>query len=947
MTPILAITAGLLVLPLLWVALRLPATRRIATRNIARRRGEALLVTGGAMLATAIIAASLVVGDVVDGSIRSGAENFLGPIDVRVQTADTSALPAMADATLGADHPDVDGVLPWIDTTGSLVAGDRGVAQVPIAEVDLAAARAFGGDATATGLAGTTALASGEALLAADVAADLVVGAGDRVTVHAFGRSTDLVVADVLPARGLVGYGRVLTPPGTLTGLAGGPSAPGLSGELLVSTTGGVADAVPVSEETMAALRTLVGAVGEESEAPGAAVDAVKARLLADADQAGAEFTGLFSSIGSFGVIAGVLLLVNLFVMLAEERRRDLGTLRALGMRRGLLARTFALEGAVYAGAAATLGAVLGAGLGLAVGWVTSTVFGITGQGLTFRPVLEPDSLLTAGLLGFVIALATAWVLSLRIAKANVVRSLRDLPEPPRPHVTRTLVLAVLGVAGGAALTVLGVGSEVPEATLAGVPMGAVAAVALARRVVPVKVAMAAAGTIAVAWALVATQLWADAFAAAEMTVFVVQGVVLTAGAVTVLAAADGLWARAADAAVTRTGGVAVRLGTAYPLARRFRTSMLLGSFALVVFTITFIAALDGVFKAQGDTFVADSAGGFHLVVETPASAVGAGDALAGRGDVAAVASLDRRFAAFRAADATDEVHWPITGFDERLVAGGAPRLTARDDAYADDAAVYAAVLADPSLVIVSDGFLNGGGPGGRSPGVGDTVTALESATGSGRELRIVGVLAGDLLWHGGFVAPDVAGTIGRPGEIQRFLVALTGDADPASVATAVDADLVTLGADAGTFTERVAEMTAEQSSFLRLMQVFLGLGLVIGIAGLGVVLVRAVRERTRQVGMLRAMGVRRATVGRAFLIEAGFVAVQGVVVGAVLGLVSAWQVLTRTDTFGQADIAFTIPWVSLAVIVVVPLVAAVATTLQPARQAAAIEPAAALRFAD
>ena len=92
----------------------------------------------------------------------------------------------------------------------------------------------------------------------------------------------------------------------------------------------------------------------------------------------------------------------------------------------------------------------------------------------------------------------------------------------------------------------------------------------------------------------------------------------------------------------------------------------------------------------------------------------------------------------------------------------------------------------------------------------------------------------------------------------------------------------------------------AETNGFMRLMQGYLGLGLLIGIAGLGVVMVRAVRERRRQIGMLRAMGFPAAVVRRAFLLEASFVAVQGIVIGIVLGLVTAWQVMTNSDAFGS-----------------------------------------------
>ena len=64
----------------------------------------------------------------------------------------------------------------------------------------------------------------------------------------------------------------------------------------------------------------------------------------------------LFTGIGMFSVLAGVLLLVNLFVMLAEERKSELGMLRAVGLRRNHLMRAFGLEGACYGVVAAILG---------------------------------------------------------------------------------------------------------------------------------------------------------------------------------------------------------------------------------------------------------------------------------------------------------------------------------------------------------------------------------------------------------------------------------------------------------------------------------------------------------------------------------------------------------------------------------------------------------------
>jgi ABC-type antimicrobial peptide transport system permease subunit len=130
-------------------------------------------------------------------------------------------------------------------------------------------------------------------------------------------------------------------------------------------------------------------------------------------------------------------------------------------------------------------------------------------------------------------------------------------------------------------------------------------------------------------------------------------------------------------------------------------------------------------------------------------------------------------------------------------------------------------------------------------------------------------------------------------------------------------------------------------------MQGYLALGLVIGIAGLGVVMVRAVRERRRQIGVLRALGFSRAVVRMAFLVEAGFIAVQGVVIGVGLALIVSYQLLVQSDVFGDQGIGFTVPWVSLAILLAATLAASIAATLVPAQQASRIRPAVALRIAD
>ena len=114
---------------------------------------------------------------------------------------------------------------------------------------------------------------------------------------------------------------------------------------------------------------------------------------------------------------------------------------------------------------------------------------------------------------------------------------------------------------------------------------------------------------------------------------------------------------------------------------------------------------------------------------------------------------------------------------------------------------------------------------------------------------------------------------------------------DPKAFADAFAGRFLANGGKAQTLRGVVQDAMAQQQQFFLLMRTYLALGLVVGIAGIGVIMVRAVRERRRQVGVLRALGFQAAAVRAAFVVESAFVAVEGVLIGTVLALVCAWSI--------------------------------------------------------
>ena len=943
MTILIAI-CGVLLAVSVFDVLRRSTLRRQAFRNIVRRPGEAALIIVGSMLGTAIITASFVVGDTIDSSIRDVARTELGEIDEVVTTTDVSQLDEIEQRVRAADLGPVDGILRSISTSAAAAsAGPDRLAEpnASIYEIDFDEARAFGGDPRSTGLvdAGPTP-AAGEAVIGKNLADDLDVSAGDPIELFAYGQSLPLVVTYIAPFEGLAGRGvfSVFVEPGTIARLYVGStvdSAAPPEGQILVSNVGGVFDGV---EHTRTVHGRLVMAVAGLSDAD---VSDWKDELLDAAEEEGNGIATIFSGIGGFSVIAGVLLLVNIFVMLSDERRTQLGILRAVGLKRNQVVRSFGLEGAAYAVVSAAVGAIVGVGVGWVIFRFAKTL--ISGDGFTLAFAFETGSLIVGALVGLAISLITVWLTSLRIANLNVIRAIRDLPEPrTEKRRRRTLVFGAFGAVAGAWMFIAGVSGELQIPTLAGPAVVAFSLIPLVSRFLPGRAVVTVLASFATAWGIAVFSAYRHIMENSDIEVFVVQGVVLVAGAVALVSANHQVWRRL-------QGSVAVRLGLAHPLERRLRTGLLLGMYALVIFTMTFLSVFAAVFRQQADDLAAQNAAGFDVIVDSNRGNPASVDVLAAQPEVTTVAPLLRAFADFRHQGHVDWTGWSVSGFDERMLATGGVELTERAPEYDTDRAVFDAVLADPSLVVVGQFFLvDDSGPPSSSAHVGDAYTMMNPVTDDIHELTVIGVATSDFVFNGPLVARDfLDGFMGPLGVESRHYIEIAPGLDHENAADALTGRLVEQGVDARPFTTDVNAELDEQDGFIRILQGYLGLGLVIGIAGLGVVLIRAVRERRRQIGMLRAMGFQSSVVRRAFLVEAAFIAIQGAVIGVALGLVSAFQVVTNAEIFGDADVGFVVPWLAVSAILTVPVAASLVAAVGPARNAARIRPAAALRLAD
>ncbi len=129
-------------------------------------------------------------------------------------------------------------------------------------------------------------------------------------------------------------------------------------------------------------------------------------------------------------------------------------------------------------------------------------------------------------------------------------------------------------------------------------------------------------------------------------------------------------------------------------------------------------------------------------------------------------------------------------------------------------------------------------------------------------------------------------------------------------------------------------------NTLLNLLYVLLSLSIVISLFGIVNTLVLTVFERTRELGMLRAVGMTRRQVRQMIRHESVVTALIGASLAIPLGIVLALMV-------GNAIkyAAFTIPWVTLVVFVVAAVIAGLVAAILPARRAAKLNVLAALQY--
>jgi putative ABC transport system permease protein len=587
-------------------------------------------------------------------------------------------------------------------------------------------------------------------------------------------------------------------------------------------------------------------------------------------------------------LVAAFLIAFNRLTTVFEERAWQAGLLRAVGVRQRAVGRTFAAE--------ALLVGVGGIALGLPMGWglghlLLPTIAATTGiaTDLLAKPgtlQLHPGTLALAGGLGLGAALLAAALPARRGARHTLSATVRGRGVEQPPASGRVMTAARGMVLAALAVTLLGQGA-----------------------------------TRSATFGLAATVLIVVTAALAARPLLELARPILP----TVLAAIVGPAGRFAAASLTRharrTGLTIATLGVGVGAVVWVWT-------IAISFERSLLNALTPAFRS--DLIVASAHQGSGLY-ESPLDD-GIADRLAELPGVAGVASSRTQAWRYHGTPIVVQAMDPQYFRDERF---GRWVLVGR---HAPDAWEQ---VARGEGVTVSTNFVTHFGLG-----LGDR---LVLDTPAGRLVLPIVAVSLDFASPGGTIKMSRALYARMWNDRQVTLVMLrvasgtTPDEMRAEIARRLGR---TYGLKILSSGEMLAHFVDQARQGFRIVHVLGGLVLLVVLIGMADTLAAGVMEQTRELGAMRALGVRRRQLGRMVVAQSLALAVFGLLLAIVAGLALGmlWVLATFPNLLGWT-LELHVPYAQLGVAAAVTLAVCLMAALSPARRIARFEPTSALRY--
>jgi len=597
------------------------------------------------------------------------------------------------------------------------------------------------------------------------------------------------------------------------------------------------------------------------------------AQLSSDVQEGFAFFQQALTIFGAIALLVGIFVISNTFSILVAQRTRELALLRAVGASRAQVLGSVMFEAVLVGLIAAGLGMLAGIGLAQAV---TAALDAAGADLATTSLVVRPSTVFIALVIGLSVTLVAALIPAVRATRVPPLAALRDVA------IDRSGASRARGVLG---ILVLAVGAF----------------------------------NLAAAWTREGDT---DAIPAVGLG-----SVLLIVGAIIIGPVLTSPSIRALGAPLPKLKGVTGKLATENAARSPKRTSAtasaLVIGVALVAFITVFAASAKKSVTAEvdrgfsADFVVQSDAGGFGPPSGFPASVAEATKSVEG---VDTVVSLSFGSAEFTYPDGNT-----VTKFLTSVEPVGLSQ-------------VLQPRMAEGSIGDLDDGgiVVDVAGAADHDVDIGDRVTVTVPG-GDHVELQVQ-ALSDDLTLLGDFAITRNTYASVVP-ELLDFQV-FGNVADGADLGTVIG-DIAAATSDTPSLKvlDRdgfIGDLSSQITSFVTIIYGLLLLSIIIALIGIANTLSLSINERTRELGLLRAVGMDRRQLRSAIRWEAVLISVLGALVGISLGLLLSFALVKSLEGFGLNT--FALPVTSLVVIVVLAAVLGTLASVRPARRAAKLQ---------
>ena len=409
-----------------------------------------------------------------------------------------------------------------------------------------------------------------------------------------------------------------------------------------------------------------------------------------------------------------------------------------------------------------------------------------------------------------------------------------------------------------------------------------------------------------------------------------------------------------------------------YPMASKFRTGLTVAMFSLIIYTLMIFSVLNGINDISTDQ-PDRITGGYDIKGTISSDNYIQGDirdslnmqdfvVVAGSSSIDIDAKeLDGENTTFKGSR--------LISLEDSFIATNKWQLSYYDPKYgSSNREVWESLKSNKNLVLASGSIVESGdpfGPPDRSfktslikPGDLKEIDAFDiqvkksRSADEGTKLTVIGVienLAGGTGFGAGgarFYSTDnlVSEIAGEEIPNNTYYFSLVDKENASDYSQRLEKIFLANGMNAESLIDNIKEERETSNAFNKLFQGFSGLGLVVGIAAIGVLSVRAVVERRQSVGVLRAIGFRSSMIRAQFLIESSFITLIGIVIGIFLGIMQSYFIF-REISKELEGATFSVPIGEVGFLIIITVIASILASVIPANEASKIYPAEALRY--